>query len=286
VAFLRCLYALPVLVVLATREVRRRGLLPPGQVLLGVAAGIFLALDLILWFDAIKVVGAGLATVVQDTQVVFVAAGAWLIFGARPSRRLVTLVPVLLGGVWLISGAVGSTAKGTAPLRGTILGLASAVAYAGFLLLIGWRTEHRRHRNATFLTTVTLATGATALLVGAGGGGIRVVPTWPSAGWLLLLALSTQVFGWLVISVAMARVTSARASVALLLQPVAAVIFAWALLSEAPTPVQLAGVGVVVIATAAAMAGGRQIDQRPTEPADSRGAGASESEINAIVSTR
>jgi drug/metabolite transporter (DMT)-like permease len=253
VAFFRCLYALPVLIFLTGREIRRRGTMEWRQVAVGAVAGVFLALDLILWFDSIQDLGAGLATVVQDTQVVFVAAGAWLILRSRPSRRLLTLIPILLAGICLISGVLGSPSEQTAPLTGTALGIASAIAYAGFLLLMGWKPHRRKNCNATFLTSVTIAAGGTALLAGVGGSGIHFQPAWPSAAWLILLALSTQVFGWLVISAAMSRVTSVQASIALLFQPVAAVFFAWAFLAEKPAPTQLIGVATVIIATAAAV---------------------------------
>lgn len=259
VAFFRCLYALPVLAVLALREMRRGG--PPAwsDLCIGGLAGVFLAVDLVLWFDAIQDVGAGLATVVQDTQVVFVVGGTWLLHGTKPSRRLLVLIPVLLGGICLISGALGSTPQ-AAPVAGTVLGLVSALAYAGFLLLMGWRPQHRRRGNASFLTAVTVAAAATATVVGAAGSGIRFQPAWPSTGWLVLLALSTQVIGWLVISSAMIRATTVQASIALLLQPVAAVFFAWAILGEMPAPVQLAGVATVIMATASAVV------QRGREP--------------------
>ena len=253
VAFFRSLYALPVLVILAAREIRRSG--PPEwrELVVGVVSGAFLALDLILWFASIETIGAGLSTVVQDTQILFVAGGAWLAFGSRPSRRLVLLMPVLLLGIALISGTIGSNARQAAPLKGTLLGVASAMAYAGFLLAMGWRPDLRRNHNSTFFAAATVATAGVALAVGAGGAGIRLEPTWPSTGWLILLALTTQVFGWLVIGAAMVRVSSLQASIALLLQPVSAVLLGWAALAEKPSMLQLLGVVVVTASTAFAV---------------------------------
>lgn len=266
VTFFRSLYALPVLIVLAAREIRRWG--RPGwrEMALGATAGVFLALDLILWLSSIEAMGAGLATVVQDMQILFVAGGAWLMFGSRPPRRLVLLMPVLLLGIVLISGIVGSSARHTATVRGTFLGVASAVAYAGFLLAIGWRPERRRKHNSTFLASVTVATGGVALAVGVAGTGIRLEPTWPSTGWLIVLALTTQVFGWLVIAAAMFRVSSLHASVALLLQPVSAVFLGWAALAERPTLLQLLGVAVVVASTTLAIESHPAPSERPESP--------------------
>lgn len=263
VAFYRCAYALPVLVAIAAGE-RRAGRLPVRQVALAVAAGGFLAADLILWYVSIRGVGAGLATVLQDSQVVFVALGAWTIFGNRPPTRLLKLLPAMMAGVWLLSGAGLGHLRGEA-LRGTAAGVASALAYAGFLLVIGHGASTRTGRNATYMTVVTASTAVAALTEGAVTGTFRAVPTWPSAGWLVLLALSTQVFGWLLITSALTRSTSTEASVALLLQPAAAVAMAWAVFSERPTPGQLAG--VVVVAAAAALIVGAGPAQTAAIPA-------------------
>lgn len=259
VAFFRCIYALPVLAILAAREIRRWG--APGwrAIAVGAVSGVFLALDLILWFSSIRAIGAGLSTVVQDMQILFVAGGAWLIFGSKPSRRLALLLPVLLGGIVLISGVIGSSPRQVALTRGTLLGVASALAYAAFLLALGWQPEQRQKHNSTFLTSVTIAGATVSLLIGVSGAGIDLRPTWPATGWLILLALSTQVFGWLVIATAMFRVTSLQASIALLLQPVSAVLLGWAVLAERPSTLQLLGVAVVVVSTALAV----ETDRRP-----------------------
>lgn len=77
-------------------------------------------------------------------------------------------------------------------------------------------------------------------------GEISFLPTWPSAAWLVILALSAQVVGYLLISVALPRLPSAVTSIVLLIQPVAAVGLAMLILGESPSPTQLLGVGLVV----------------------------------------
>ena len=90
-------------------------------------AGVFLAFDLVIWHHTIALVGAGLATVLGNTQVVIVAFLAWLFLGERPPRRTLLALPVVLGGVVLISGVVGTGAYGSNPGLGVILGLVVGV---------------------------------------------------------------------------------------------------------------------------------------------------------------
>src|SRR5215210_8542519 len=111
-AFYRCAYAVPVLALLALRERRRFGPRSARDRTLAVVAGVFFAADLVLWHHSIAAVGAGLATVLGNVQVVLVPVAAWLVLRERPASTVVAAVPVVLGGVVLISGIVGSGAYG------------------------------------------------------------------------------------------------------------------------------------------------------------------------------
>jgi drug/metabolite transporter (DMT)-like permease len=244
-AFFRCAYALPPLALLAWYERRRYGPRPASQVRLAWFAGVFFAADLILWHHAINQVGAGLATVLGNTQVVVVPLAAWLFLKERPSGRVAFSVPVVLVGVVLISGVIGSGAYGENPLLGVILGLMSGLAYGGFIL--GQRGANAdRRRPASPLFDATLSTAVITLAVGLPLGEIELVPTWPGHGWLLILALGIQVVGWLLISISLPRLPAAITSVVLTIQPVASVLLGVWILSEAPSALQLLGVVFII----------------------------------------
>ena len=87
-AFYRCLLALPLLAVLAVLEQHKRGPRPLRSRLGAMLAGVFLAIDLVLWNHTIADVGAGVATLLGNVQVVFVTVAAWLLFRERPGRRM------------------------------------------------------------------------------------------------------------------------------------------------------------------------------------------------------
>src|SRR5207245_10676513 len=103
-AFYRCALALPLLTALAVAEQRKHGPRPLGQRARAAIAGMFLAVDLILWAHAIAAVGAGIATVLGNLQVLFVAGIAWLVWRERPSRAVIIALPVGMLGVVVVHG--------------------------------------------------------------------------------------------------------------------------------------------------------------------------------------
>jgi drug/metabolite transporter (DMT)-like permease len=244
-AVFRCLYAVPPLLLLATLEDRRYGPRPLKQRALAWLAGVLFAVDLIAWHQGIEEVGAGLATVLGNLQVVLVGLLAWAILRERPSNRSLAAIPVALVGVILISGVLEQGAYGRNPGLGVAFGILTAASYAGFLLLLRESNRDLR-RPAGPLFDATLVAGLTCIPIGLVIGNLDWTPGWPAQGYLLLLALSSQVLGWLLISITLPRLPAALTSVLLTFQPVLTVLFAWAILDESPSALQLGGVALVL----------------------------------------
>jgi drug/metabolite transporter (DMT)-like permease len=272
-AFFRCALALPVLVPLAVLEQRRLGPRPPASRAYAMLAGLFLAVDLVLWNHAIADVGAGVATVLGNLQVLFVAVFAWLVLRERPGRRFLVMLPVVLAGVVLVSGMLGGHASGFRPMAGIGFGVATSAAYACFLLILrttGGRTSHVAGQLADATVGATVGAAVLGLIMG----GLQLDIPWPSFGWLLTLALLSQTVGWLLITSALPRLPAAISSLLLLLQPAAAMVLADLVLSERPTLIQIGGavlvcLGVLTVARAPGQARTAPASQEPAsrEPA-------------------
>ena len=246
-AIFRCLFALPVLGLLAGLEDRRFGRRSWAERRVLVAAGVFFAADLILWHHSIEDVGAGLATVLANIQVVLVPLVAWALLGEKPGRRVLAALPIALIGVVLISGALQHGAYGRAPLRGALFGLAAGVAYVGFLLLLRrGGSDLRRVAGPLFDATATATVAC--VIAGLIVGDANLTPGWPGVGWLIVLALTSQVIGWLLIGASLPRLPAAITSLILAVQPVGSVGLAALILGESPDGVQLVGVAVVLAA--------------------------------------
>ena len=241
----RCLYGLPILALVGWWEHRRYGALPSRAVWLAVIAGLFFAGDLLSWHHAVDAVGAGLATVLGNLQVLVVGLAAWVAFGEKPPRPVLYALPIVLVGVILISGVVGTGAYGSDPLLGVTLGVFTALCYAGYLLIIR-RGSNDLRRPAGPVAISTASTALVAIAVGAFLGELDPIPAWPSHGWLALVGITSQSIGYLVISISLPRLPAALVSIILLAQPVATVVLARVLLDETPSLEQLLGVSLVI----------------------------------------
>jgi drug/metabolite transporter (DMT)-like permease len=260
-ALYRCAYAIPLLAALAWRERRRYGPRAPGQQRLAIMAGVFFAADLIFWHEAIGDVGAGLATVLGNLQVVVVPFAAWAVLQEPPGRRILAALPLTLLGVVLISGALEDGAYGAHPSRGVVYGLLTGISYAGFILLLRHGNEDLRRPAGPLLDATVVAAGV-ALVVALVLGVPDLAPAWPSAAWLGTLALSSQVLGWLLISVSLPRLPAALTSMLLTVQPVGSVLLGIVLLGESPSALQLLG-AALILAGLVSLAAGRRASALP-----------------------
>ena len=262
-AFYRCVWALPPLWFLSRREDRRYGPRPLRARSIAWLAGVFFSVDLILWHNAIEQVGAGLATVLGNTQVVLVGLLAWALLDERPQRSSLIAIPIVGAGVVLISGVLEQNAYGADPQLGAVYGVLTGIAYSGFLLTLreGSR-DLRRVAGPLFDATFTAALGCAA--IGAVVGDLDLTPSWRAQGWLVLLALSSQVLGWLLISISLPRLPAVVTSISLTLQPVCSVLFAGLILGESPSVLQLVGAAGILSGLVIASLGRRGAP--PAEP--------------------
>jgi drug/metabolite transporter (DMT)-like permease len=251
-AIFRCAYAVPVLAVLAWMENRRLGPRDARGHGLAALAGVFFAADLICWHHAIEDVGAGLATVLGNLQVAFVPLVAWLALAERPAARVLATLPLVLSGVVLISGALEHGAYGDNPAQGVLYGIATGLAYTAFILLLRAGSGDQL-RIAGPLFDATLFAAVVSVAAGLVIGDADLVPSWPAHAWLAILALTSQVLGWLLISASLPRLPAALTSLLLTIQPVGAVLLGVVLFAESPSALQVLGVvailgGLVMVA--------------------------------------
>jgi drug/metabolite transporter (DMT)-like permease len=207
-------------------------------------AAFFLAFDLIVWHWSLKLIGVGVATLLGNTAPIWVALAGFLFFKERFSPRfLIGLAVAFCGVVLLVIGGDRSLAVGD--WLGLLLALAGGICYAGYLRGV------KAARATVGLAQVMFWTSACTalwLLPAALLTEDKIVPQ-TLDGWLAVggLAIISQIIGQGMISWALGLLPAAFSSVSLLVNPVASGIFAWFILGEALTAIQIGG-GFAVLA--------------------------------------
>lgn len=261
-AFFRMLYAAPFLGLLwwwrrhLDRRTRR-------ERTIAFVAGVLLALDIVAWHTSIEMIGTGLATLIANSQVVIVPLVTWMLLGERPSRAALIAMPVVMVGLSLITGLGREDTFGDRPVMGVAVAVFAAILYSGFL--IGYRRSNRSLAPPAGSLMDAVLGGILGLgLAGALFGSLDPVPSWPAHGWLLALALASQVLGWLAIGYALPRLPAAHTSFAILLQPTLTIVWGRIIFDERASMLQLAGVVLVLAGIVAVTVGSRT--RKPSLP--------------------
>jgi drug/metabolite transporter (DMT)-like permease len=215
-----------------------------------IALGIG-GLALVQWsyFYAIARLEIGIALLIQFVGPILVALWARFVYGERVRQRIWLALCLALAGLTLIvevwSGGKLSTA-------GLVAAVVAAITYAAYILLAE-RGVHRRDPLSLSAWGFLFATLFWSVLApwwdfpgSRVGESVSLLGNLASSHlpvWLLMLwmvALGTIVPFLLVVG-ALRHITATRAGITGMLEPVAAILVAWAWLGESLEPVQLGG---------------------------------------------
>ncbi len=252
VTLFRGAVALPFLALLARRE--GHVATPRDRALAFVAGGLF-ALDLQCFHLSIPLLGVGLATVVPNSQVFMVGLFAALA-GERTPKRAIAAIPLAFLGLLMLArvldpfGANGLAdptviAAGSDPAQGVLWGLGAAAFY-GLYLIITRRISTSASGSAavgpfTMLRDSALGTIAVSLTLALATGSLLPPEIWPGVGWLVLLALMSQVLGYPLINASIPHLPSVVGSLLLFVQPLMTLVAGVVIFGEVPSPGQLVG---------------------------------------------
>ena len=207
-------------------------------------AGIAFAGDLAFWHWSIQYTTVANSTLLANLASIFVTLAAWLLWRQRPSGLFLAGLAAALLGVALLVQV--SLAGSPSALLGDGLGVVTAMFYAWYLLQVKGLRD--RGAGTLWLMAVTTTITAVILLPVALASGEALLPATALGWWKLLgLAWISHAAGQGLIAYALAQLPAAFTSVGLLLQPVMAALFAWLLLAEPLSTLQVVG-GVIVLA--------------------------------------
>jgi drug/metabolite transporter (DMT)-like permease len=222
----------------------------PSSIVKWVAlAGLLFFLDIFAWHRSIVYSGAGMATILANTQVFSTAVMSFFVFKEKLSVKfIVTALSAIVGVVILVG--VGSGVEFTSLyIRGVLFGLATGVFYGNYLVTIKYAGEKAQRPH--LLTLMAWISLVSAICLGASGL-IEPGPMLPpdAYSWIVLVALAfvAQALGWWSISTALSRLEGSHSGLILLLQPVLTTIWGVLFFAEYLTVMQIVGAAITLTA--------------------------------------
>ena len=200
--------------------------------------GLLFAGDLATWHWALEYTTVGNSTLIANQAAPLVALTSWLILGRRFGPMFwLGLVLCSVGAMILL----GSSVKlGGDRWFGDLLAFGTAICYAGYFLLI--ERLRRRYDAMVVVSWSSLSAALWLLPVFWLASEPALFPA-TLAGWGAALGLAwlCHLGGQGLIAYGLAALPAAFAALAVLLQPITALLLAWWLFGEALGPVQALG---------------------------------------------
>ena len=213
--------------------------------------GLLIGLQSLCLYSAVARLPVALALLAFNTYPLWTALWARTLKGERIESRLLRAMPVLLLGLALALDVVGAASGlGAAAQWGRIgagVGFALTAA-ASFGLALVFTQHDTAGLDGRVRTATTMALVAACALVGVVGQGGLSLPNAP-AGWWGLMGL-TALYGtaFTIMFTVLPRLGVVGGSPIMNVEPIFALVLAWAVLGQAVAPVQVMG-GLLVVAT-------------------------------------
>jgi len=215
------------------------------------AIGLLVAVQSFCLYSAVARLPVALALLAFNTYPLWTALWARVVYGHRAEARVLRAMPVMLLGLALALDVLGAASGlGAAGQWGRIgAGVAFALAAAATFGLALVITQHEAADvDGRLRTAITMAmVGALALVAVAAQGGFALPQAAP--GWWGLLAL-TFLYGtaFTIMFTVLPRLGVVGNSAIMNVEPIFALVLAWAVLGQTIAPMQVAG-GLLVVAT-------------------------------------
>lgn len=255
VSFWRCSIGALVLLPFAMRSLRarpRREMVPAG------VAGFFLALHFATWIASVNRTSVAASVLLVSLAPIFVASIAPLFLRERLTRTgWLGIVIALVGTVFLAGMDYGNTTMG-----GNVLALIGG-ATAGYYMLAGQIA--RRRLNILEYAVVAYSLAAVLLLIACLVAGVDLWGYRPAMWWAIAgLVVGPQLLGHTVLNLVLSDIDATTVSVAIMAEPVIAIIAAYFLFDESPTWL-LYPAGVMILFGVYLVSTARRVQEIPPE---------------------
>jgi drug/metabolite transporter (DMT)-like permease len=212
------------------------------SIVTAITFGVLTAIGNFGTSQALQYLGAGVTSVLQQTQILVVAAGSWVFLNERISARFAVGTAVVLGGLVVMRAPSGATAA--INLSGVSWALAAAACF-GSMHVITRRVIQRIQPVPVNAMRLWVAVALLLLLPG-NAAELVAMDLYP---WLLcaLAGFVGPFLSRICTMYAVRHISASHSVLITLVGPVFAFIFDYAFLGRAPTTLELVG-GAVVLA--------------------------------------
>ncbi|MBC8392790.1 MAG: DMT family transporter [Deltaproteobacteria bacterium] len=210
----------------------------------GAFSGFIFALDLFVWHKSIHYIGPGLATVLANFQVFFLALIGILVLKEQIRLTLILAIPLAMVGLVMVVGIDWNGLEQNYKY-GLFLGLATAVCYTAFVLAL--RKLQSSDIPLSPMANLFHVSVFSAIFLGAAAshqGESFSIPDIQSCLSLVAYGLFSQVFGWALISRGLPKIKASLTGLLLLLQPSLA--FIWDIIFFKRETDLIGGIGAVL----------------------------------------
>jgi len=206
--------------------------------------GTLLAVDFYTWHHAVVYLGAGLSTLLSNTQAFYLSAFGILFLGERGGRKFFLALLLAMIGIFLALKVEPAQLQDPKYLPGVGYGLVTGLFWAGYI--IAFKKLERVHPEIgviiKFVVVLFIATIIAAIFTYAEGQ--AQTPTVRDFWLLVVLAVGPQVIGWTLIAQSLPHVPLTKAALILLLQPIVALSLGAVVFNETLSTIQLLGVAL------------------------------------------
>jgi drug/metabolite transporter (DMT)-like permease len=203
--------------------------------------GVFLALDLWIWNDAVHITSAANATLFGNTSVIWVALGTMVLFKERLRSAFWLGLVIALSGMVVI---IGQDAAHPTIGIGDLMCILAGFFYGIFFLATARARERLNYFIAWWMSSI--ASAAFLLIVSLALQQSLIGYSLQTYLCILGSAFLTQLGGYLSVNYAIGRLPVSTVSPTLLAQPVVTALLAVPLLGQAITGSQIAGGALVL----------------------------------------
>ena len=216
------------------------------------AIGLLVGVQSLCLYSAVARLPVALALLAFNTYPLWTALWARVVYRHRPPGRVLAAMPVMLLGLALALDVLGAASGLGAAAQWQRIGAGVAFALAAaatFGLALVFTQHEAADLDGRLRTATTMAIVALIAVAGAATQGGLHLPN-AAAGWAGLAVL-TFLYGtaFTIMFTVLPRLGVVGNSAIMNVEPVFALVLAWAILGQAIAPIQLVG-GLIVVATA------------------------------------